>query len=235
MGAVAAFTHPFVKDQRWKRVRRGLTSLATRGVDPYWIIERMPTLLDFEVVKAKALLSELSADAFDCLPRSFSDVLREIAEGFRHDYRLMLHIVLGFDEVYTDDGGKNWSLLDMSANERHTLAGRVFRGKRGVVGPDTIRLNHLPPSLDRMAVELLRQEMEHTGFWPLGTAEPLGPNPEMPRNLPGDPVLQSGLYDVHDVEGRPLGRPMSLVKGDEFPPVSNGVEFGWKLQPDATS
>lgn len=193
----------------------------------------MPTLLDFEVVKAEALLSDLPEDAFDRLPNAFSGVLQRIADEFRHDYRLMLHIVLGFNEVYKDEAGKTWPLLGMSANDRHTLAGQVFRGEHGAVGPDTIRLNHLPPSLDRMSVEFLRHEWEHTGFWPSDALEPLGPNPAMPRNLPGDPVFQSGLYDVYAVDGQPLGKPVSLVKGDEFPPVANGVEFGWKLQPDA--
>jgi hypothetical protein len=228
------FAHPFVKDHRWKRVRKGLANLATRGVDPYWIIERLPTLLAFEVVQTKARLSELP-DTFDRLPKALSDVLREIADESRHDYRVMLHIVLGFDEVYTDEEGKVWSLLDMSASERHTLAGQVFRGKRGAVGPDAIRLTHLPQSLNQMGVELLRQEMEYSGFWPVGAAEPLGRNPAMPRNFPGDTVVESGLYEVHDVYGAPLGREVSLVRDDTFPAVANGVEFGWKLQPNAVS
>jgi hypothetical protein len=216
--------HPIKADARWKRVRKGLAQIATKGVDPFWIFERAPALLSFETVKdAASGLQEPHR-----LQIGLVTVLRQLVGEFRFESQgILLTIVLALEDKYVAHDGKTYTLLDLNAQERRTLAGREFRGPRNTVGGQGIRLHHEPDAIERLGVGLLRREVERTGFW----TDHDGGRDESKNvlvYLPNERVPSSGQYQVCSAKGDGLGREASCAEGETFPPtIEETSEYGW--------
>lgn len=203
-------------DTRWRQIRRGLGRLARHGVVPWWALESTPALLDLECVRVRAADRPRYERAV-----ALRSLLRElVAEFSEAPSGIVLRIVLGLDDSWIDADGAEHRLLEMSAEERRLLAGREFRHGAGQVGAHAIRLHHEPLALDRLAQALLQREATLTG-------------PASNRIFrPGERVDESGVYEMCDLEGELLGRQVSVLRGDTFPPIKIGdraVKHGWRF------
>jgi hypothetical protein len=218
--------HPIRRDVRWKRVRKGLDRLVVKGAEPWWIRERAPTLLELEVVHRRAgARSDATSDA---LAQAVSDLLREIVNGFAQEAQgILLRIVLALDERYITQDGVSLDLHKLSLTERRTLAGREFRGRRAVRG-EAIRSTYEPAGLDRLAVNLLRMEVEMTGSF-VPTSQALATDPaQVLIYLPRERVPITGTWIECRVDGSILrGREVALSEGEPFPP-SRFDAYGWR-------
>lgn len=216
--------HPVSKDARWKRVRRGLGNLPQKGADHWWIREKTPALLELDLVSNKAAGLEVETWRRE---QALGEVLRETIHEFRHEPDgIVLIVVLALENPYIDHQQQEHSLLDLSVKDRRTLAGIEFRGGRSRVGPDAIRMSYEPAALDRLAVVLLRREAALNGVQINGGDH--RPD-DVLLYLPGEPVLDPGLYEVCDLDGHRLGRHAACALGDTFPATRDEtLEYAWR-------
>jgi hypothetical protein len=227
--------HPIKVDARKARVSKGLKRLCTKGVQPWWIKERTPALLELETVKRH---SKSLPDHPNVLAHALIEFLSDAVRGFRDEpVGELLWIVLALEETYEDSEGTPHALRDMNATERRVLAGKEFRGGRDRVGAHGIRLYHEPPALSRLTVVVLRKEVSVSGLLlPDGTFSK-GPDAErVLLYLPGERVPEQGHYAACDIDGQPLGPEASCAEGGPFPPLrEESSEYGWRLSDSVAS
>jgi len=132
-----------------KTVAKALSRLCRYGVEIFWVREEAGVLFDLSCVNERAI-NDFKGDD-DACSLALIEILRErvkLIENTQHGK--ILSIVLAFDEKYRG----------MTAKERCTIAGELFRDGKRQVTYGTIRQHHLPKALMRLATLLLALEQE---------------------------------------------------------------------------
>jgi hypothetical protein len=222
--------HPITKDSRWKNVRGGLGSLKEEGAHPYAFVDESAGLLDLTAAKKFAAERRSGSGNLDGAT-AFVEFLREIVSPFSEgpDGRL-LTIVLGLEDPWVDQEGNEHKLLTKTLTERRELAGLWFQWPRRTRGVDAIRLNYEGKALNRLAVNVMRREVRHSGHWK--PVLDLTPRLDIDRVLiyfSREIVPESGTYYTCGPNGQRLDRLAECRAGEEFPSLDVYTEFGWVL------
>jgi hypothetical protein len=229
--------HPTTEDARWKRVRKNLGRLCTKGVDPWVIIDETSRLLDLHVTAVAADRISKSAEPMTekRLALGFTNLLRELVTEFRGDpLGEVLQIVMALDETYTDREGQEHHLFSMNVTQRRKLAGQNVYLPYRTFESDTIRMTHEPDALDRLYVMMMRREVLLSGVHDEIDGEGRFDNLDrMLIYLPRELVPTTASYWARDISGSVLDNEILCKKGDGFPRLPEGVSaYGWGVPED---
>lgn len=144
-------------DPLFIQIRRALSRLVTKGVEPYWILDTTRELLDLGIVHDRASKLGLPLDD-EVRVEALVDVLsNHVNQLGSRSSSILLSTVLGLNDP---------TLLDLAAGQRRTLAGQRFRGGRRTVTAGTIRQYHEPRALDQLASLLAAHEVQYQANGP---------------------------------------------------------------------
>jgi hypothetical protein len=225
--------HPVRKDYRWDDLREALGSLNQEGAHQWAVIET-ETLLGLEIAKRAAKTRAQDGTLEEAA--AFVNLLRETVSSFEHEPQgRLLTVILALSDPWTDPEGGEHTLTGTTLTARRELAGRYFKFPHRKKGVDSIRLNHEPTALDRLAVNLMREEVRVSRYWSTeGREAPRRDFGQVLIYFSRERVPESGTYSACGPKGHFLGRTAECAEGQPVPGLDPHSEFGWALPGDAS-